>query len=86
MVLRATDDSWVQVRGPDGLLMTRLMRRGDAYRVQPDATGLMLMTGNAGGLLIELDGAILPPLGRSGEVRRDIPLDANRLRATLGGG
>lgn len=80
VILRARADSWVQVRDENGLLLTRLLRRGDSYRV-PNRDGLTLMTGNAGGLLIEVDGRLLPPLGRMGEVRRGIPLDVERLQA-----
>lgn len=80
VVLRAREDSWVQVRDSEGLLLTRLLRAGDSYRV-PQRDGLRLMTGNAGGLLIEVDGQPLPPLGGTGEVRRNIPLDAAALQS-----
>jgi len=82
IILRAREDSWVQVRDNEGLLLTRLLRAGDSYRV-PSRDGLRLMTGNAGGLLIELDGTLLPPLGGTGEVRRNIALEPAALR---GGG
>ena len=79
IVLRATQDSWVQVRdGNDNLVMTRVLRRGDEYRV-PDQSGLTLITGNAGGIEIVVDGAALSPLGPVGAVRRNIQLDPERL-------
>lgn len=79
IVLRATQDSWVQVRdGNDNLVMTRVLRRGDEYRV-PDQNGLTLLTGNAGGIEIVVDGAALSPLGPVGAVRRNIQLDPERL-------
>ena len=75
IVLRAIQDSWVQVRdGQDALLLTRVLRSGDSYRV-PDQPGLTLLTGNAGGLALEVDGVRLPPLGPVGSVRRQIALD-----------
>jgi len=81
IVIRATADSWVQVNDRNGsLVMTRVLRPGDSYRV-PDAEGLELVTGNAGGLRIFVDGDEAPPLGAPGTVLRDIPLDAERLRA-----
>ncbi len=80
IVLRAVLDSWVQVRDEeDTLLLTRVLQPGDTYRV-PNQSGLTLLTGNAGGLAIEVDGAVVPFLGPVGAVRRDIPLDPERLR------
>ena len=82
VVLHAKLDSWVQVRDQDDvLLLTRVLRPGDVYRV-PNQTGLTLLTGNAGGVEIEVDGQRLGTFGRVGVVRRNIALDPDRL---LGG-
>jgi cytoskeleton protein RodZ len=79
IVLRAVEDSWVQVRDhQDALLLTRVLRSGDTYYV-PDRIGLTLLTGNAGGIAIEVDGVTLAPLGPVGAVRRQIALDPARL-------
>jgi cytoskeletal protein RodZ len=79
IVLRARLDSWVQVYAADeSLILTRVLQPGDSYRV-PDLAGLTLVTGNAGGLEIEVDGATVPPLGPVGAIRRGIALDAERL-------
>ncbi|MGQ9366590.1 DUF4115 domain-containing protein [Azospirillum sp. ST 5-10] len=78
--LRATQDSWVQVRDGKGeLLFTRVLRPGDVYRV-PDRPGVRLRTGNAGGLIVIVDGVAGTPLGASGQVLRDVALDAPALR------
>ena len=80
VILRATRDSWIQVHGADDvLLLTRILRAGDSYRV-PNRTGLTLMTGNAGALEILVDGEPVPPIGPFGAVRRDVSLDPNRLK------
>ena len=80
VLLRATRDSWIQVHGADNvLLLTRILRAGDSYRV-PNRTGLTLMTGNAGALEILVDGEPVPPIGPFGAVRRDVSLDPNRLK------
>lgn len=74
IVLKATQDAWVQVRDRQGtLLLTRVLRVGDTYRV-PNQDDLTLLTGNAGGLEITVDGQALAPLGPVGAVRRNIPL------------
>ena len=79
IVLRALQDSWVQVRDrQDALLLTRVLRSGDTYYV-PDQDGLTLLTGNAGGIAIEVDGVAVAPLGPVGAVRRQIALDPVRL-------
>ncbi|MFQ6016938.1 MAG: RodZ domain-containing protein [Kiloniellaceae bacterium] len=80
IILRAVQDSWVQVRdSQDALLLTRVLRPGDVYFV-PNQEGLTLLTGNAGGIEIEVDGITVPPVGPVGTVRRHIALDPVRLR------
>lgn len=77
--IRATQDCWIQVRDAKGqLLLTRVLHPGDVYRV-PDEPGLKMVTGNAGGLSITVDGAQAPSLGPTGKVLRDVPLDAQHL-------
>ncbi|NIA71868.1 DUF4115 domain-containing protein [Pelagibius litoralis] len=79
VVLKANQDAWVQVRDREGtLLLTRVLRVGDSYRV-PNQEDLTLLTGNAGGLEILVDGNTLAPLGPVGAVRRNIPLDPEQL-------
>jgi cytoskeleton protein RodZ len=81
IVLRARGDSWVQIRAADdSLVMTRTLRSGDSYRV-PNQSGLKLMTGNAGALEIMVDNQATPSLGPFGAVRRNVVLDAERLKA-----
>ena len=63
----------------ESLIMTRVLQPGDSYRV-PNQAGLTLVTGNAGGLEIEVDGAVVPALGPVGAIRRGIALDPERLR------
>ena len=81
VVVKARVDSWVEIRGPDGtLLLTRVLRAGDSYRV-PDQSGLLMLTGNAGGLEISVDGSVIPDLGPEGSVRRNVAMDAESLKA-----
>ncbi len=81
ILIRAVADSWVQISdGRGGLVMTRLLRPGDSYQVPP-TEGLEMLTGNAGGLEIVVNGRVIPPLGAPGAVVRDIALDADRLVA-----
>lgn len=75
VVLRATADSWVQVRDKSGqVLLNRILHAGDTWQV-PDRPNLLLTTGNAGGTELELNGVSTGLLGAPGAVRRDLPLD-----------
>ncbi len=78
--VKALKNSWIQVRddAANTLILTRLLRVGDSYRV-PDRQGLKLLTGNAGALKILVDGKAVPPIGDSGAVRRSVALDPDRL-------
>jgi len=81
IVLVASAASWVQVKsGSSDYVWTRTLEPGDAYFV-PDHENLALWTGNAGGLKVVLDGEPFASLGDPGQVRRDIPLAADALRA-----
>ncbi len=84
VLLRATADAWVEIRDSVGraVVFSRLMRPGDTFAV-PDRPGLLLRTGNAGGLEAVIDGAPPRALGRPGTVRRNVALDAEALRADL---
>ncbi len=81
ITVRAKSDSWIQVRDDiaNQLLLTRLLRRGDSYRV-PNRSGLKLLTGNAGALDILIDGEAVPSIGATGVVRRGVALDVESLR------
>jgi cytoskeleton protein RodZ len=81
IVLVARADSWVEVRDASGAsIYTRVLRKDDRYEV-PTRDGLTLMTGNAGGLDVLVDGQAVPALGTIGAVKRNIALDPDKLRA-----
>jgi len=82
VVLRANADAWVEVResGVRTPLLSRLMKAGETF-VVPDRSGLTLMTGNAGGLEVTVDGRPVPSLGKSGTVRRNVSLAPESLSA-----
>lgn len=82
ITVRAKSNSWIQVRDEvaDRLLFTRLLREGDEYDV-PNRGGLRLMTGNAGALELLVDGEAVPAIGDVGEVRRNVELDADKLKS-----
>jgi cytoskeleton protein RodZ len=83
IVVKATADVWLTVKQKGGpALLNKLLHAGDSFPVPADKPDLTLTTGNAGGTVIEVDGAPIPVgLGGSGMVRRDLPLDADALKA-----
>ena len=87
IVVRAKMNSWIQVRDDtvNVLLVTRLLRAGDSYAV-PNRSGLKLSTGNAGALEILVDGIPVPSIGGEGTVRRNVVLDADKLKAGTASG
>ncbi|MRG72404.1 DUF4115 domain-containing protein [Alphaproteobacteria bacterium HT1-32] len=81
IVLRAVADSWIQIREANGdLVNAQLLRPGERYNV-PNRAGLVLLTGNAGGLELIVDGQKAPPLGPQGSIRRNVALDPAKLLA-----
>ena len=82
IVVRAKTNSWIQVRDErtEKLLFTRLLRKGNEYNV-PDRDGLTLLTGNAGALEILVDGELVPSIGETGDIRRNVQLDPEQLKS-----
>jgi cytoskeleton protein RodZ len=83
IVVRATQPAWIQVRDPRSgqVLLNQTLRPGETWDVPADRPGLLLDTGRAEGLAIELDGRTAPVLaGRTGVVR-GVVLDPDRLAA-----
>ncbi len=79
-MLRASADAWVQVRDRAGpVLLNRILHAGETWEVPPKPN-LLLTTGNAGGTDLVVDGVTSPPLGGSGAVRRDLPLDPDLIK------
>jgi cytoskeletal protein RodZ len=83
--LRAKSDSWIQIRDGEQLLLTRFLRKGETYRV-PERAGLTLMTLNAGGIDVLVNGEAMPPLGEPGTVARGVALDAQKLKSAAQAG
>ena len=83
ITLRATGVSWVEIIRNDGEeVMTKLMRTGETYLVD-SRDRLYLSTGNAGGLELVFDDGTVRAIGESGEILRDLLLDAAKLRNQL---
>jgi cytoskeleton protein RodZ len=82
ITLRGTGESWVQIRDSRSgeVVLNRVLRNGDTFSV-PNRAGLVLTTGKAQELSVEVDGQPTPALEGAVGVRRDLALDAERLKA-----
>lgn len=82
IVLRAIQECWIQVRDPRGgrVILSRLLRAGETYEV-PQPNGLLLTTGRVEALTVEVDGVPSRAFADQVGVRRDVPLDAERLKS-----
>lgn len=84
IILNITQNSWVEIRDSAGkVILSQVLKEGDQYSV-PDRPDLTMSLGNAGGVAIEVDGLAIEFLGKKGQVRRDIPLDAALLKTRYG--
>lgn len=80
IVITVTDSSWVEIKDLRGTAILRqVLKPGDQYSV-PDEKGLVMATGNAGGLTITVDGKDIPPIGKPAQVKRNILLDPDALK------
>lgn len=80
IILNIKGNSWVEIKdGKGAVLVSDVLKMGDQYFV-PDSPGLTMSLGNAGGVEIMLNGRPLMPLGKEGDVMRDIPLDTDHLK------
>ncbi|WP_288903885.1 helix-turn-helix domain-containing protein [uncultured Sneathiella sp.] len=79
IVVRAMEESWIEVKATNEKpVLSRVLKPGDVY-MAPNAPGLILTTGNAGGLEIRVDGKEIRPLGGAGTILREVPLVAESL-------
>lgn len=79
ITLKALEPTYIQIkdtqlRGKSAVLLSRVLNAGESFQA-PDRAGLVMQTGNAGGLHVEVDGRALGVLGKSGEVITRIPVD-----------
>jgi pilus assembly protein CpaC len=77
IVIEAKEAAWLRVSDAEGkTVFMRNMQPGETYRV-PNRPGLLLESGNAKGLALDVDGKPAPAL--TGMIRRGIELDPETL-------
>lgn len=78
LYLEATEETWIEIKRGDTVMISRNLQKGDRYFVARNAEHMVLTTGNAGGLTFYLDGRQTPPIGPRGAKRSNISLDPDR--------
>ncbi|MBR0656772.1 DUF4115 domain-containing protein, partial [Plastoroseomonas arctica] len=83
ITLRSRADSWMQLRDTRErrVIADRVLRAGESFSVPGGREGLMLTLGRADAVELLVDGNAAPALNGVIGVRRDIPMDPDRLRA-----
>jgi transcriptional regulator with XRE-family HTH domain len=68
--------SWVEAKVDGATVLNRIMEEGEAHRLEA-RSAVTLSLGNAGGVEYTLNGRPGEPLGREGEVRRNVVITAD---------
>lgn len=81
IVLSAKQSTWVEVanKKTNEKVLAKVMRPGEQFAV-PDQPGLSLVTTNAGGLEVFVDGEAVQSLGARGEIVSGVELDPEDLK------
>ncbi len=81
VVMFAVRDSWVRVRSADGsVIYERTMRRGDRFVLPSTEDAATLLTGESGAVYFAVNGEHYGPVGRNGQVTKNLSLAAENLR------
>lgn len=88
ITLTALEETYVQVKDPSlkkphAVLLARVLSPGESFQA-PDRQGLVLLTGNAGGIQVEVDGRSAGVLGKSGQVIKRLPLEPAYFLSRIG--
>ncbi len=75
----AKSDSWVEIQDKNSkIVISTILKKNDSLVIDYEK-GLKLVTGNAGGINIEINDIVIENIGEDGEVKRDISLNYDSL-------
>jgi cytoskeletal protein RodZ len=78
LTMTAQQDCWVEVRADGATVVNRVLAEGESQTLEARGE-IVLSVGNAGGLSIRVNDRPALPLGRSGEVRKNIVITRQNL-------
>ena len=77
--IEASEDSWIEIQDKNTkVIVSKIIRKDETIKL-PYQKDLILVTGNAGGIIIKIDNNIINKIGESGEVKRNISLNIENL-------
>jgi transcriptional regulator with XRE-family HTH domain len=82
LTMTAQQSCWVEVRADGQTVMSRVLEEGESETLEARGE-IVLSVGNAGGLAIRVNDRPGLPLGRSGEVRKNIVITRQNLPSLL---
>lgn len=83
MTLTASADSWVDLQVDDQSPSDFTLQSGGTRTIEANEKILLRTVGNAGGVSVELNGVKVPPLGRVGQVVRNVEYDLEMVNEML---
>jgi cytoskeletal protein RodZ len=82
LTLAATEDCWTAVQADGARILDRILKTGESVTVNAKKE-IVISVGNAGGVTYTLNGRAGVPLGREGEVRRNIVITPESMASLL---
>jgi cytoskeleton protein RodZ len=82
MTLEAKENCWVEAQVDGQVVLNRVLNQGETTTLEASGE-IRLSVGNAGGLVFQVNDRPGLPLGRSGEVKRDIRITRENLPSLL---
>ena len=79
ITIEAIADSWIEIQDINSEILVSKIIKKDSQINLAYKKDLILVTGNAGGIIIHIDNNIINNLGVSGEVKRNISLNLENL-------
>ena len=77
--IEASEDSWIEIQDKNTkVIVSKIIKKEEKIKL-PFQKDLILVTGNAGGIIIKIDNNIINKIGESGEVKRNISLNLENL-------
>ena len=71
----AKNDSWIEIQDENSkIIISKILKKDELVTIEYKK-GLKLVTGNAGGINIEINDIFIKNIGKDGEVKRNISLD-----------
>ena len=85
LTVLARRSSWVEAKVDGTTVLNRVLKEGESQRLEARQE-VLLSVGNAGGIAVTLNDRPLGPIGREGEVKKGVALNAQTLPALLAAG